>query len=64
MAGAVKGVRDRIRHGYSVLNVEVCFVMWVARVVPSTVDLYDGQVAFAAWSGIRAMNSVRAAGLG
>ena len=55
MAGAVERVWDRIHHGHSILDVEVCFVMWVVRVVPSTVDLYE--VAFAVWSGIRATNS-------
>ncbi len=42
-AGAVEDERGRIRHGPSVLGVEVRLCVGVARVVPPTVDLYDGE---------------------
>jgi hypothetical protein len=37
--GAVENGRGQTRHGYSVLDLKVRFVVGIAQVVPSTVDL-------------------------
>ncbi len=42
-ACAVEDVRDRITRGLKVLDISVRLFVWLARVVPTTVDLYDGE---------------------